>query len=438
VSQSTAVRDAISVLGVAARELDADGLRGPDAAALLEHVVQGERSLAAIKTLLAKRVDETGAFRSSGHRSAADWLAATTGSTFTAAANTLAIGASLDTLPEVAEALRGGELSEAQATIVVDTARRVPDAAGEMVAAAKRPGTLKGLREKATRIKCAAEPDDAAWAARLHKNRYHRRWTGDDGAGCGEYRLAPDAAARLWAALDAKEEQIFQAARRRDPEHRESRLAYAADALVALVDGTPTKPTRLQVIIDGDQATLRGVGPIPKVTAAGLTAASRVHEVRRDGAHLDGIDSTSRHIPADLKRWLDSRYPTCGVEGCDRDQHLEDDHVIPLSEGGTTCRDNLWRLCPWHHDKKTYEKWRVTGTTHAWNLEPPDPPGQDPTVTITEAVLGGGGAGAAARKSRRRASRPGSKTRPSVSEGAGARRSGGARAPHPLPRSGSP
>jgi hypothetical protein len=310
------------VLGAAARQLDADGLRGPDAAALLEDVAQGERSLAVIKTLLAKRVDETGSFRSSGHQSAADWLAAKTGSTFTAAQNTLAIGASLDELPEVAEAYRGSELSTDQAKIVVDTARRVPSAAAEMVAAATKPGTVKALRAKATRIKCAAEPDDLAWAARLHKNRYHRRWTADDGAACGDYRLAPEAGARLWAALDAKEEEIFHAARMRDPEDRESRLAYAADALVALTDCAPVKVAPLQVIIDGDQAELRGIGPIPLATAV--------------------------------------------------------------------------------------------------------------------ALMSRGGSGAAARKSRRRVSRPGSKTRPSVSEGAGARRSGGARAPHPVPRSGSP
>jgi len=372
VSGRRTIREAVCVLERAARELDADGLRGPEAAELFEDVARARRACGVLESLLAARVDVTGSFRSSGHQSAADWVAAKTGSTFTAAQNTLAIGASLDDLPEIAEAYRSGELSEAQAKIVVDTARRVPDAAGEMVAAAKRPGTLKGLRDKATRIKCAAEPDDLAWATRLHKNRYHRRWTADDGAGCGEYRLAPEAAARLWAALDAKEEAIFQAARTRAPEARESRLAYAADALVALTDGVPTKVARLQVIIDGDQATLRGVGPIPMVTAATLTAGSRGHDVRRDGAHLDGIDTASRHIPAALRRWLDTRYPTCGVEGCDRDQHLEDDHVIPLSEGGTTTRDNLWRLCPWHHDRKTYDRWRVTGPVHAWNLVPPE------------------------------------------------------------------
>ena len=52
--------------------------------------------------------------------------------------------------------------------------------------------------------------------------------------------------------------------------------------------------------------------------------------------------------------------------------------MIPVAEGGTSTRDNLWRICPWHHDRKTYDKWRVTGTTHHWNLEPPPSPGHDP------------------------------------------------------------
>ncbi len=374
-----ALRDAVDALAVVARELDADGLRGPAAASMFEVAVDGERALAAIKALLARRVDESGAYRSAGCQSAIAWLAQKSGSTFTAAESTLAIGKSLDEMPEVADAVRGGELSTDQAKVVVDVARKVPDAAVEMIRYAKR-HTVKGLREKAARVKCAAETDPDAWAKRLRKSRFHRRWTAADGAGCGEYRLEPDAAAKVWAVLDGLEEDIFADARRRDPKDREPRQAYAADALVALADGrVPKRVAPLQVIVDGDTAELRGVGPIPMVTAAALTAGVAVREVRRDGLHLEGIESFDRYLPADLRRWLEHRYPTCGVEGCDRDQHLEVDHVIPLSEGGTTSRDNLWRLCPYHHDRKTYDRWQVSGSPHRWKLEPPgDQSGDDP------------------------------------------------------------
>ena len=48
--------------------------------------------------------------------------------------------------------------------------------------------------------------------------------------------------------------------------------------------------------------------------------------------------------------------------------------MIPLAEGGRTEAANTWRLCPHHHDLKTYFGWQVTGTTHDWDLVPPDDP----------------------------------------------------------------
>jgi hypothetical protein len=372
------LRSALGVAVRAAKDLDADGVRGPDAAALFAEVVAGERAIDALKALLAARVDDTGVYRSAGCQSAVAWVAQQSGSTFASAKRTLAVGSALDDMPEVSTAFRGGELSLDQAAVVVDVVERVPHAAPEMIRYAKR-HTVKALREKATRMKCAAEPDDDDWADRLRTSRFHRRWTSDDGAGCGEYRLEPQAAAKLWAVLDGLETDIFEAARKRDPQDRESRQAYAADALVALATGVvPAKVSSLQVIIDGDTAELRGVGPIPMRTALDLTNGRPVVGVPRDGSHLDGYESFGRYLPADLRRWLEHHYPTCGVEGCDRDHHLEVDHVMPLSEGGTTTRENLWRICPYHHDLKTHRGWTAAGEPHAWTLEPPAPPGEDP------------------------------------------------------------
>ena len=72
------------------------------------------------------------------------------------------------------------------------------------------------------------------------------------------------------------------------------------------------------------------------------------------------------------ERAAEARYPTCGVRGCANDRFLQTDHVVALADGGLTEDGNLWRLCTFHHDKKTYAGWKVVGTTHNWNLVPPD------------------------------------------------------------------
>ncbi len=51
-----------------------------DAARLVEVVAQGEHVCAALKALLARRVEETGAYRDGGYRTAGHWLSAKTGS----------------------------------------------------------------------------------------------------------------------------------------------------------------------------------------------------------------------------------------------------------------------------------------------------------------------------------------------------------------------
>jgi HNH endonuclease len=82
-------------------------------------------------------------------------------------------------------------------------------------------------------------------------------------------------------------------------------------------------------------------------------------------------------IPIKLRRALEARYPTCGVDACANDQFLQIDHVVPIEEGGETSIQNTWRICPHHHSLKTHAGWKVVGGPGAWDLRPsddPDPP----------------------------------------------------------------
>jgi hypothetical protein len=201
------------------------------------------------------------------------------------------------------------------------------------------------------------------------------------------WRMAPDKGAEVKAAIDAETDLIFREARAAGC--RDSREAYAADALHALVTRGPRKKTSATLVADeaaivrgfvheGERCEIEGIGPIPVTIARQMLTDANIRTMTAAGSEFDDIDTGSRYIPADLRRWLDATYPTCGVEGCDVDHGLEYDHVVPVSEGGPTTKDNLWRLCRYHHQLKSNERWRVAGTTHAWHLEPPRDGGPDP------------------------------------------------------------
>jgi len=71
------------------RQLNPVALDGGRAAVLFNDVARAERLCTAIKSRLARRVEETRVWRESGHRSAAHWVAEATGETVDAASRTL-------------------------------------------------------------------------------------------------------------------------------------------------------------------------------------------------------------------------------------------------------------------------------------------------------------------------------------------------------------
>ena len=376
------VRNAVAVLEASARALEPWRLDSCDAVALVEVAAHGERVCAAIKGFAARRVDETKAWRDEGHRSAAHWVAETTGATVGAATRTLETARALEALPATEEAFRAGKLSETQAAEITSTAvadpgyeRALLDAAGST--------SVKGLRDRCRQVRAGAEADDRAWARRLHEARRAHDWTEPDGAYCLSARMAPDAGARFSSAWKAHTDRIFADARRAG--RREPHAAYAADALVALATEGPCKPVEVHVTVDsaalargrtdrGERCEIRGAGPAPVTTARALLDDARVSVLVRDGDDVTAVSSPKRTIPAKLRRALEARYPTCGVKACANDQFLEIDHIVPIEQRGPTELPNLWRICTHHHALKTHGGWTVIGDNGDRDLVPPDDP----------------------------------------------------------------
>jgi hypothetical protein len=361
------------------QELIPRALEGRYAAELFNDAARAERLCAAIKSRLARRVEETKVWREGGHRSAAHWVADATGATVGAAARTLETARALEQLPEIDAAFRSGQLSDVQAAEITSTAVSDPSAEAELLEAAGST-SVKGLRDRCREVRAGAEADDQAWARRLHANRRAHEWTDPDGAYRIEARLAPDAGARFSSAWKAHTDRIFGDARRAG--RREPHAAYAADALVALASEGPCKPVEVRVTVDsaalsrghakrGERCDIDRLGPVPVTTARAMLEDASVAVLVRDGDDITSVSSPKRTIPTKLRRAVEARYPTCGVKACANDQFLEIDHVVPLADHGCTELDNLWRLCAHHHRLKTFGGWTVNGANGARDLVPP-------------------------------------------------------------------
>ena len=369
------LRSAITTLERCARELQVECLEGTDAATLVDVVGRGERVCGAMKTLLARRVTETGVWRDDGSRTAAVWLSEQTGTTIGAAQQVIDTARALDELPETEAAMRSGELSATQAAEITAAAKDAPAAEAQLLDAA-RSTSLKGLRDTARVVRAGTQPDDDAWARRQHDRRYGRVWTDPEGSVRVEGSLPPETGARFKAVFDAEVDRIFREARKAG--RRESNSAYGADALAAMAQGRPGKPVDVKLVVDGDRCTIEGVGPIPFTTARRLLQDATIALLVRDDGEVRAVGRPVRTIPAKLRRELATMYPVCGVTGCANDRFLEIDHVVPVCEGGDTSRTNTWRICPHHHFLKHHRGLRVIGEPGYWDLVPPDDPRAPP------------------------------------------------------------
>jgi hypothetical protein len=170
-----------------------------------------ERLAAAGKALMARRVQQTGAWKGSGERSAAHWLARQTGSSVGDAAGALAVAEKLDVLPGTDEALRAGRLSGTQARYVAEGAAGDPTVEADLLAVAERE-SVGELRNEVRRHRASRE-DERARYARIHASRFFRHRVDTDGAFTGEFRLTPDAGAEVLAAFSSFRDRSFRQAR---------------------------------------------------------------------------------------------------------------------------------------------------------------------------------------------------------------------------------
>jgi 5-methylcytosine-specific restriction endonuclease McrA len=397
------VRTASRLLGEAVAELDGDVLDVEAAKQLVDLFTRCERHVAAGRQVAARRVASAVNWKHAGHRSPAEWLAATTGVGVGEAGRALETARRLETLTATSDAFRSGEISEAQASEIAAAATVDPDAEAHLLETARGGASYRKVRDQCRETTMRAA-DDAARARRLHETRNARTYTGTDGHVVLHAELAPDVGARVVSVLNQKTDELFRAARTAGT--TELRAAYAADAVAALILGqTPVPAPDVRLHLDhaplvrgyaehGERCHLDGVGPIPVAVAKAMLQDAKVTVLRHDDTgDITSVSSPTRTIQARLRRWVEEAYPTCGRHGCDSTFRLEIDHIVPLAAGGRTEKANLWRLCGHDHHLKTYRGWNVVthpdGTRdlvppaghpprdHMSTPDAPDPPRRD-------------------------------------------------------------
>ena len=135
-----------------------------------------------------------------------------------------------------------------------------------------------------------------------------------------------------------------------------------------------------------EPACLDGYGPIDPATARKLAAQApsftRILTHPVTGTILD-LDRVTERIPADMRRWLQTRDQVCSTPGCGKlAVYCDLDHVQDRQFGGTTRVTNLIHLCRKHHREKHKTRWKVVQTedgTTQWtsptgNTTDADPP----------------------------------------------------------------
>jgi hypothetical protein len=374
----------------ALRELQVDALSPGGAERLLDEVIAIEKAMGSLKVMLADRATESGGWRARGARSPEEDLALRSGTSRSAARDTLVSSKRVQDQPVVADALRDGKLSERQAVLVTDAAAADPQSQSRLVDCAAR-NDLGGLRDTCGRVKAAADRDEDATNRRIHAERYLRYGKGTDGAVNGSFRLTPQAGAKLDAFLQPF---IQAAARQARRDHRRDTLdQLSADGLVAMaeaaVHGPATKTSRPQVnvIVDRDAlvrghtdaeercefSTCFGPVPVPVSVVQEILDDAFLVGLFHDGVDVQGAIRFGRHTAAAVKDALRVRDDfTCSQEGCNRRARLELDHTEPVAAGGPTRYTNLKHLC-WHHHQQKTRTDRATATAREAARDGPAP-----------------------------------------------------------------
>jgi hypothetical protein len=380
---------------------------GEDVERIVEVLSELKRATDAGILKAAIRAEETRIYERDGHTGAGTWLAGKTGEPVGQALGGLGVMKSAKKHPSIADALSKGNISVSQARQIASAADADPDCAEELIdaAAGSSFGELK-KRCESVRFGSHSTQEEIERHEHIRRQRSCRTWVDLKGAGHLEAKMTADALSVVRQCLGHFERQVLKDT----PERTEGRVAYAADALVAMAQASvgnssaksprsddknpddktpagkkpPTTRTFVRIRVDlealkrghalpGETCAIPGIGPVPVAIARSVLGDSLLELVITDGTDVPTVITHTRHIRRALRLALDERDGACCVPGCDSADRLEADHFeTDFSKGGPTEIRNLARLCSWHHYNRTHKGWRLEGGPGYWRFVAPD------------------------------------------------------------------
>src|SRR5256714_142170 len=328
---------------------------------------------------LIREFDARGGWNT-GFRSCAAWLSWRVGFAPGAAREHVRVARALGTLPRLAHALAGGELSYAK---VRELTRVATPETEERLLAVGRAGTAEHVERIVRGWRRVDRKAEAREADRQHAGRALHVYPDEDGTVKIRGRLAPEVGALLMQALAAAREAVYPKNAPAGtcapgvPQETPTMEQQQADALALLAEtalhhgidpGAPGE--RYQVVVhvdaavlaDADQAgqsVLEDGARVPAGTSQRLACdASRVvmrHD--RDGRVVE-VDARTRTIPPALRRALHHRDRGCRFPGCGV-RFGQGHHIRHWAQGGPTTLSNLAMLCRRHHRAVHEEGYQV-------------------------------------------------------------------------------
>jgi hypothetical protein len=347
-----------------------------------------ERLAVTAKILLARRVEDAGAWKREGSRSPAEQMAKLAGTSSSATKRMLETSKRVRKLPKTASAMRKGKLSGAKADAIADAAAVTPDAEDGLLDGAQDK-TLADVREACLRAK--ATDRDAA-DARIHRERRLTQYQDGEGAWNVHARGTTEVQAEFNAVHEPLVDELFSAARAAG--RNEPRETYAFDAFREMVrradNTTTTDPDRtpgngsvgkrppaprmgnirvdLSALrrgkVEGDEVCeIKGVGPVPVRVARELLGDAILKLVITIGVDVVNVTHLGRAPTVAQQAALWWASPQCTVSGCNRTRYLRERSQPAVVQKKHTRLDELERLCTHHHDLKTNESWALTPGT---------------------------------------------------------------------------
>jgi Domain of unknown function (DUF222) len=316
------------------------------------------------------------------------WVASTCSMTPTSASDRLCVGAQLEQLPKVAEALSSGQIGYQCAAVIC----HLRDKLGERrelldedlwICYAREHGP-KNLRWIAQHVRYMLDPDGFD---RDTEEDYEQRYLYLSPLGNMfklDAVLDPKTGATLRAAIDGLSKRLGEDDTRSPKQRRAD--GFSEVVLHALDQGTLPRRNRVRphITVATTVEGLRGeTGAAPSELQNGSLVSSKTVQrlacdgmlsrvVKADSVVIDVGRATASVSPAQW-RALKARHKTCGWRGCDRPISWTSPHHIEFRcHGGHSTMSNLLPLC-YHHHRLVHEGgWQIIKAGDGLKFIPPD------------------------------------------------------------------